>query len=510
MEPLQQYLVDFPDGRKQALGLAWDSRAPDAGGQRWFHLYPGEQLRAGERLHWTSLDQNWNFQCADCHSTNVKKGFDPARDTFATTLGSFAQSRMHERGVTCVGCHLPPTTYMVIDPRNDHSMRIPRPDRAVALGTPDACTGCHADQSADWAARAVRRWYPTPTPGFQDFAEAFASTERGAPTALAQLAEIATRPTEPALVRASALARLAHSQHPARLPTLRASLQDPDPLVRMAAVAGLGATDVPTRSSLLPPLLDDPSRLVRIEAARVLAVASVDAGALQRATDEFLAELRFLADRPEAHLALGNFAAARGHMAAALREVHAALAIAPSPEAAVNLADLHRARERKRKPSRCSARRSSAIRPPLPCITPWGSRWSGSDATPRPSRSWRSPRRWRRTTRASRMSSPWRPTTRSRRPTACVTPRPRSRGTRGTGTCWPRQPPGGPKPTTAPGRSRSPGACWSSTRRIPSAPRWCARGEALRLLEVEAGADRRARLGLEPDRRANTRRGLEG
>ena len=41
--PLQQYLIAFPDGRMQALGIAWDSRPKDKGGQRWFHLYPDQR-----------------------------------------------------------------------------------------------------------------------------------------------------------------------------------------------------------------------------------------------------------------------------------------------------------------------------------------------------------------------------------------------------------------------------------------------------------------------------------
>ena len=39
--PLQQYLVDFPDGRVQAMTTAWDARPATQGGQRWFTLYPG-------------------------------------------------------------------------------------------------------------------------------------------------------------------------------------------------------------------------------------------------------------------------------------------------------------------------------------------------------------------------------------------------------------------------------------------------------------------------------------
>src|SRR5688572_1418652 len=38
VEPLQQYLIGFPGGRYQALGIAWDSRPREQGGQRWFHL----------------------------------------------------------------------------------------------------------------------------------------------------------------------------------------------------------------------------------------------------------------------------------------------------------------------------------------------------------------------------------------------------------------------------------------------------------------------------------------
>jgi predicted CXXCH cytochrome family protein len=97
VDPLQQYLIEFPDGRLQALSLAWDSRPKDAGGQRWFHLYPNEEIRHDDVLHWTKLNQNWNFMCAECHSTGVRKNYDAANDRFAA---SFA-----EISVGCEGCH---------------------------------------------------------------------------------------------------------------------------------------------------------------------------------------------------------------------------------------------------------------------------------------------------------------------------------------------------------------------------------------------------------------------
>src|SRR5208283_1861976 len=95
--PLQQYLIEFPDGRLQALGIAWDTRPRDKGGQRWFHLYPDEAIPHDDFLHWTKLNQNWNFMCAECHSTGVRKNYDAKTDTFATTWA--------EISVGCETCH---------------------------------------------------------------------------------------------------------------------------------------------------------------------------------------------------------------------------------------------------------------------------------------------------------------------------------------------------------------------------------------------------------------------
>ncbi len=97
LDPLQQYLIEFPDGRLQALSIAWNSRPKEKGGQRWFHLYPNEQIKHDDILHWTKLNQNWNFMCAECHSTGVRKNYDAAQDRFKTTWA--------EIDVGCEACH---------------------------------------------------------------------------------------------------------------------------------------------------------------------------------------------------------------------------------------------------------------------------------------------------------------------------------------------------------------------------------------------------------------------
>ena len=92
--PLQQYLVEFPGGRMQATRASWDTQK-----KKWFHQYAGQKIPAGDWLHWTGNSQNWNTMCAACHSTNVHKGYDEAKDTYQTSF--------NEVNITCESCHGP-------------------------------------------------------------------------------------------------------------------------------------------------------------------------------------------------------------------------------------------------------------------------------------------------------------------------------------------------------------------------------------------------------------------
>jgi len=95
--PLQQYMVQFPKGKVQVLDIAWDSRSKNDGGQRWFHLHPDDNVTVGDVLHWTGPNLNWNFMCADCHSTNLRKNYDPKTKTFNTQYDNITLS--------CASCH---------------------------------------------------------------------------------------------------------------------------------------------------------------------------------------------------------------------------------------------------------------------------------------------------------------------------------------------------------------------------------------------------------------------
>ncbi|HXD76947.1 MAG TPA: tetratricopeptide repeat protein [Puia sp.] len=92
--PLQEYLIAMPGGRLQVARQCWDVKK-----KKWFHQYAGQKIPAHDWLSWTGNAQNWNTTCAACHSTNLKKNYDPGTDTYHTTFSVLT--------VSCESCHGP-------------------------------------------------------------------------------------------------------------------------------------------------------------------------------------------------------------------------------------------------------------------------------------------------------------------------------------------------------------------------------------------------------------------
>lgn len=483
VDPLQQYMVEFPDkkkvrnpqgqeielpaGRIQVLTIAWDTQK-----HRWFHLQPKQKYPAGDWLHWTGGGMNWNYMCADCHSTDLKKNYDFASNSYHTTYseidvsceachgpagehvtraqstlgfndprhfhsyaignlkagtslaeidscapchsrrrivhgdyrhgskfldfyepstlegdlyhadgqireelyeyGSFLQSRMFREGVKCsnchdphslkpkfegnklctqchvpaqydvpahhhhkldsagakcVECHMPETTYMEVDPRRDHSIRIPRPDLTKKLGTPNACANCHKkpEESTDWLAAKVVEWYGPKRSESTHFGETLEAGRRGDPHAAAGLIDLAKpKPTVTKedraaavgpVVRASAVALLARYGDPAAETAIDKALRDADPLVQVAALRALESRGdeqlAPFRTQLFK-LLDDPTTSVRTEAARGLARIppqsheTAQREKFERVFQAWVVGQRTADDRAEAHTNIGS------------------------------------------------------------------------------------------------------------------------------------------------------------------------------------------------------------
>jgi tetratricopeptide (TPR) repeat protein len=96
--PLQQYLLSLSNGRLQAFQIAWDARPRAQGGQRWFDLDP-TAASSNTVPFWTGRGLNWNYMCAGCHSTALRRNLDPQTLQFHTHWSDI--------NVACEACHGP-------------------------------------------------------------------------------------------------------------------------------------------------------------------------------------------------------------------------------------------------------------------------------------------------------------------------------------------------------------------------------------------------------------------
>ncbi|MBB4842571.1 Tfp pilus assembly protein PilF [Paucibacter oligotrophus] len=494
-EPLQQYLIELPGGRLQALQIAWDTRQ-----QRWFQLQPQEKTPAGDVLHWTGRYQTANTMCIGCHTTNYVKNYDAASDRFASrwsesnvscqachgpgrqhiewagkpqqagvaappglgfrmdlrkagaaqngelcmacharrseldaqplpgqplldqvqpsllsaglyhpdgqqldevfVYGSYRQSKMYQRGVSCthchsahsgkpklagnalclqchapasqastpgfasaagdyerpahhfhkpgsagaqcVACHMPAKTYMQIQARPDHSLRIPRPDLSLKLGTPNACNQCHQDKPAQWALERIEQWYGKKQRP-PHYGEVLAAARSGAAEAGPALAELAGQLSQPAIVRATALAELRQAAE-LGLDSKASAARDADPELRAAAATSLENAPPAQRLQILTPLLSDPLRAVRAAAARSLSSLPAEQlpATFKPALAEYMAAQEQAQDMPGARLNLAAVHENQGRTELAEQQYLGALRLDPDfTPARLNLSRLY-------------------------------------------------------------------------------------------------------------------------------------------------------------------------
>ncbi len=291
-----------------------------------------------------------NAVCTQCHAPQAK----PANAAWAGAAGDYDSTAHHRhpqgsRGAQCTACHMPSRTYMQIQPRPDHRLRVPRPDLSVKLGTPNACNDCHREQSAQWAADRVAAWYGPKRRQEPHYGEVIAAARAGRPGSGDALARLAGDTGQPAIVRATALSML--RADPASGDTLRIqATRDADPEVRAAAADSLEPLPEAQRAYALVPLLGDPVRAVRIAAARVLSAVSagqIAPGAratFDAALAEYVAVQRLSLDMPGAQLNLAVVYENTGRTELAEKHYLDALRIDPDfTPARVNLSRLYNA-----------------------------------------------------------------------------------------------------------------------------------------------------------------------
>ena len=269
-------------------------------------------------VHSTKLKYPGNQLCTSCHAHSAGKYDGPGHH----------HHQPNSAGAQCVNCHMPETHYMDVDPRRDHSLRVPRPGMSVELGTPNACTQCHlqVDQSVakvaepkraslkrpedwlvvaerdeevraelrrmdQWCADAARRWWGAKADDPKHYAYTLNAARQAAPDATKKLTRLAGDKSQPAMARATAIEHLATMATRESFNAVADALRDQHPAVRLAALqryenellslrGALESGQPPSslandyRTTLRPlrPLMNDPRAVVRLETTRLLAM----------------------------------------------------------------------------------------------------------------------------------------------------------------------------------------------------------------------------------------------
>lgn len=493
VKPLQQYLIPFEKGRLQTLPLAWDTKR-----KVWYDItdsvYKGREVKPGDWLYWTNNGQNWNGMCAECHSTNLHKNYNPETHVYHTTwseidvsceachgpgsehnkwaalsenarkkdksyglvvqtsnitsqqlvnqcaycharrtsfgdfihprknvfnimspqlpvvpyyypdgqikeedyvFASFMQSKMHQNkvrctnchdphslklkkrdnslclqchkkedydtyahhhhkrfteegrplvldhgkktiavgeGSLCINCHMPGQYFMGVDFRRDHSMRIPRPDLSDEPGTPNACTQCHTDKPASWAAVYTIKWYAHPT-ARPNFGKTMLLASQGDSAAVPGLVSLVESSQTADIVRAAATGYLGFFPGTGGDSINRTLLTDASALVRREAVKAFIPHDRDDIIQSLFPLLDDSTRMVRMEAVSRLAgvpqenLDSAQIKILNRDIDEYIAAMNYSGDFAESRHNLGILYSKLGDIKEAVHQYREAIRI---------------------------------------------------------------------------------------------------------------------------------------------------------------------------------------
>ncbi|MGD8323358.1 MAG: cytochrome c3 family protein [Gammaproteobacteria bacterium] len=292
--------------------------------------------------------------CTDCHEPHSGELRAPG-DTLCAgchraDVFAVPEHHRHAAGARpdCVDCHMPATIYMGVDPRRDHSFRVPRPDLTLAIDTPNACTGCHRNQDAQWAQTAIERWYPEGRWREPHYGEAISAGRRWTVDRRTRLVELVYDELRPPIVRATALRVLARQLDGTALDAIEFATRAPIPLLQLAGLQALEGAEPGARLQLAQRFLDSELRALRINAARVLSGA--EAGLSERRRQDFAAAIQeyagtldYNADSSEGLVGTGLLAAQREDFEAAQAAYRSAIARNPAfVPAYINLADVLR------------------------------------------------------------------------------------------------------------------------------------------------------------------------
>ena len=269
-------------------------------------------------VHSMELVYQGNLLCLQCHEV-----------AYNTRDHHFHE--METKGAQCVECHMTGAVFMGNDFRRDHSFRVPRPDQSIEYGTPNACNGCHDDESNKWSADWIIKWYGEER--LDHFSDHLlkASQPPYDDATRQQVVNFINNLNYPAISRATALEYYPLIGDEQDYKMLVAALKDSSALVRVNALNKFQLFPLDQRLGLALEHAKDSSRQVRIGAAQLMIeqdisqLPPVERGVSSQARNELEVMLRANADFPLGRLQLGDYYFRRNDLQRAMKEYEMAL-----------------------------------------------------------------------------------------------------------------------------------------------------------------------------------------
>lgn len=283
--------------------------------------------------HSNQLKFDGNTLCLQCHNSS----YDATTHHFHP---------MQTASASCVSCHMPGKNYMVNDYRHDHSFRVPRPDQSAVYGTPNTCNSCHEDQTAQWAADQIIKWYGKERAWH--FSDALLPAGKRDGASSKYLRQLITQPAVPNIVRATAVQELAGMLDNTSIEVYRSAFIDSSAIVRQTAYNSLLSSGLDRSDSYFQQGWQDTVLAVRLAAYRATADIPTEGlspellGHKQAAGDAYFQFLLNNADMVNGQVLFSEYYQQKGNIPAAIDAYLQALKLDKlQGEVRLNLAILH-------------------------------------------------------------------------------------------------------------------------------------------------------------------------
>ena len=153
----------WPDGMIRVTGREFNGvqaspcfRGGDFSCLSCHEMHPSDGTPRTQVMQWRKgqmrPDMNSDNACLQCHKD------------MSANIAAHTHHAPQSEGSRCYNCHMPHTTYGLLQAMRSHQVSSPNVNESVTHGRPNACNLCHLDKTLGWTADNLRTWYSQTPP----------------------------------------------------------------------------------------------------------------------------------------------------------------------------------------------------------------------------------------------------------------------------------------------------------------------------------------------------------